>query len=155
MIRSKFIFFITVLTFSCSLLFSQENEMMMDSIPFGAIIQSELGGKRSKSVLPKSSASDFNPRRGKNPSSTAIKRCSLSLRKKDTPGIFSNKTLICTKSQFWASSQSPKGLLEYCCDGTLEIIRFMLLMTKAHLSNNIFMLKLQNQTGTRRKKKTK
>ena len=48
MIRSKFIFFITLLTFSYSLLFSQENEMMMDSIPFGAIIQSELGGKRSK-----------------------------------------------------------------------------------------------------------
>ena len=48
MIRSKFIFFITFLTFSCSLLFSQENEIMMDSIPFGAIIQSELGGKRSK-----------------------------------------------------------------------------------------------------------
>ena len=27
---------------------SQDNEVIMDSIPFGAIIQSELGGKRSK-----------------------------------------------------------------------------------------------------------
>ena len=48
MIKSKFIFLTILLIFSNSLIFSQENEMIMDSISFGAIIQSELGGKRSK-----------------------------------------------------------------------------------------------------------
>lgn len=39
-----------LLLFMClnTILFSQDNDLVIDSIPFGALIQSELGGKRSK-----------------------------------------------------------------------------------------------------------
>jgi len=48
MLKIKFNFFLILVIFSNLFLLSQENEVIMDSIPFGTIIQSELGGKRSK-----------------------------------------------------------------------------------------------------------